>query len=144
MAEGALRELVTKAGYTNQIYIDSAGTHAYALGRPPDPRAQRVMLERGIDIGGLRSRRIARSDFQRFDYILAMDSENYDTLRFVCPREHVHKIRYLLDFAPELKTRDVPDPYHGEEAVFRETREMIVQAVEGVFAHLQQALIKVR
>jgi protein-tyrosine phosphatase len=142
MAEGALRELVTKAGYANEVYIDSAGTHAHFLGHPPDPRAQRVMLERGIDIGDLRSRRISRSDFQRFDHILVMDAENYDTLRFVCPRGHVRKIRYLLDFAPQFKTRDVPDPYHGEEAVFRETREMIVQAVEGVFAYLQQVLIK--
>ncbi len=142
MAEGALRELVTKAGYTNQIYIDSAGTHAHVLGRPPDPRAQRVMLEMGVDIGGLRSRRISRSDFQRFDHILAMDAQNYDTLRFICPRGHVRKIRYLLDFAPHLKMRDVPDPYHGEEAVFRETREMIVQAVEGVFAYLLDMPIK--
>lgn len=140
MAEGALRELVKNAGYTDKIFIDSAGTHAHYLGRPPDPRAQRAMLERRIDISGLRSRRILLADFQRFHHILVMDAENYDALRFICPRAHIHKIRYLLDFAPQFKARDVPDPYHGEEIVFYRVREMIERAAEGVFAYLHESL----
>jgi len=140
MAEGALRETVRKAGYTDEIFIDSAGTHTHYLGRPPDPRAQRAMLELGIDISGLRSRRILLADFQRFDHIFVMDAENYDALRFICPRGHIHKIQYLLDFAPQFRTRHVPDPYHGDEILFRQVRGMIEQAAEGVFAYLQECL----
>lgn len=140
MAEGALRELVRKAGCMDEVFIDSAGTHAHYVGRPPDPRAQRAMLERGIDISGLRSRRVLLADFQRFDHILVMDGENFDALRFICPRNQVQKIRYLLDFAPQFKTRRIPDPFHGGEAFFNQVREMIEQAAEGVFEHLQESL----
>ncbi|HYE34995.1 low molecular weight protein-tyrosine-phosphatase [Methylocaldum sp.] len=140
MAEGALRELVKKAGYVDEIFIDSAGTHAHYLGHPPDPRAQRAMLERGIDISGQRSRRVALADFQRFDHILVMDGENYDALRFICPRSQVHKIRYLLDFAPQFKTHHVPDPFHAEEVLFIRVRDMIEQAAEGLMEHLQEFL----
>jgi protein-tyrosine phosphatase len=140
MAEGTLRELAKRAGYTDEIFIDSAGTHAHYLESPPDPRAQRAMLERGIDISSLRSRRILLADFQRFDHILVMDAENYDALRFICPRSQVHKIQYLLDFAPQCKTRHVPDPYHGDEILFRRVREIIELAVEELFVYLQECL----
>jgi len=140
MAEGALRETVKKAGYADEIFIDSAGTHAHYVGCSPDPRAQRAMLERGIDISDLRSRRVLLADFQRFDHIFVMDSENFDALRFICPRVHVHKIRYLLDFAPQFKMRHVPDPYHGDDIFFRRVREMIEQAAEGVFPYLLDCL----
>ncbi|WP_119629681.1 low molecular weight protein-tyrosine-phosphatase [Methylocaldum marinum] len=140
MAEGALRDRVRKAGLTDEIFIDSAGTHAHYVALPPDPLAQRVMLERGIDISDLRSRRVSLSDFQRFDHILVMDDTNYDALRFICPRSHVHKIRYLLDYAPQFKTRQVPDPIGGEEVVFRRVREMVERGAEGVFAYLEALL----
>jgi protein-tyrosine phosphatase len=138
MAEGLFRDLAEKSGFADRIFVDSAGTHAHFLNVPPDPRAQKAMLARGIDISGKRSRRIAMSDFDRFDPILVMDGENFDALQFICRGSDRRKIAYLLDFAPQLKTRDVPDPYHGDERAFEQVSQMIEVAAAGLFAHFRE------
>src|SRR6185436_7897223 len=79
-AEGVFRKLVREQGLEDVIEIDSAGTHDYHIGAPPDPRAQQAAARRGIDLSSLRGRKAAREDFSRFDYILVMDRENYDNL----------------------------------------------------------------
>jgi protein-tyrosine phosphatase len=140
MAEGVFRRLVDEAGIGDRILIDSAGTHADFPNSPPDPRAQKLLAERGIDISGLRARRITRADFERFDLILVMDGQNYDMLRFVCPRSQSHKISRLLEFAPETKIRDVPDPFHGDESKFELVLELVEAASRGVLDHVRQSL----
>jgi protein-tyrosine phosphatase len=140
MAEGLFRKLVAEAGIGDRVVIDSAGTHADFPDAPPDPRAQKLMAERGIDISGLRARRIARADFERFDLIVVMDGQNMDTLRFVCPRTQSHKISRLLDFAPQSKIRDVPDPFRGDESRFQRVLELVEAAGQGLLAHVRQVL----
>lgn len=140
MAEGVLRRLVDEAGIGHRVVIDSAGTHADFPNSPPDPRAQRIMAERGMDISGLRARRVSRADFERFDLILAMDGQNYDSLRFICPRSQTHKISLLLDFAPKLKARDVPDPFNSDESKFERVLELVEAASLGVLEQLRKAL----
>ena len=140
MAEGVFTDLVAKAGLAEVIQADSAGTHADFGDVPPDPVAQRLLLERGIDISGQRARRIRRSDFDNFDLVLVMDGQNLDVLRFVCPKNQSHKLARLLDFVPGLKTCNVPDPFRKEEAAFRHALELIEQGANGVLEHLRNHL----
>lgn len=136
-AEGVFRHLVAQAGVQKHFHIDSAGTHAYHVSHPPDPRAQRAALARGIDISSQRARQVEISDFDEFDHILAMDRQNYDTLMFVCPQPHSHKVKLFLDFAPHLKTREVPDPYYGGTQGFERVLDMIEEASRGFLANVR-------
>ena len=112
-AEGVFRKLVQEQNLARQIEIDSAGTHAYHVGEPPDERAQAAALRRGIDISGLRGRKAIAADIRTFDYVLAMDNENYENLCAICPAGLESKIRLFLEFAPSRPEKEVPDPYFG-------------------------------
>lgn len=138
VAEGTFRELVEKEGLFDRVIIDSAGTHAYHVAEPPDLRAQKVTLDRGVDISTLRARRVDPIDFERFDHILAMDQHNYDALIDACPKMFCYKIRYFLDFAPHLKTRNVPDPYYGGDHSFERVLDLIESASLGLVEALRR------
>src|SRR5512136_3074757 len=101
-AEGVFRSLVREQGVEHRFEVDSAGTHAYHVGNPPDERAQKAALARGVDLGDLRARQVTHADFQAFDHILVMDRQNYDTLMFVCPKAHSHKVKLFLEYATGL------------------------------------------
>jgi len=135
-AEGVFREKVAKAGFADNVVVDSAGTHAYHAAEPPDIRAQSIALERGIDISRLHARSIQLEDFVKFDHILAMDTYNRDELVQACPSEFVYKIKYLMDYAPQWKTREVPDPYYGGQNGFARVIDMVDDASEGFLDHL--------
>lgn len=138
MAEGMFRHKVEKAGLGQKVLVDSAGTHADFPNSPPDPRAQKAMAELGIDISGQRARPVKRDDFERFDLILVMDGQNLDMLRFICPKHHAHKLARLLDYAPKLKARSVPDPFHAGEAAFIRVRETLDIATEALLASVSE------
>jgi protein-tyrosine phosphatase len=138
MAEGLFRNLLAEAGLEGRVGVDSAGTHADARDRPPDQRAQKLLAERGIDISGQRSRPIAQADFERFDLIVVMDGHNLDMLRFVCPRRQAGKLSLLLDYAPKIKARDVPDPYQREDADFLKALDLLDAGTRGLLEHLRE------
>jgi protein-tyrosine phosphatase len=137
-AEGVFRRLVIEQGLEAQIEIDSAGTHGYHIGSPPDPRALQAARERGIDISGLRGRQATADDLQRFDYVLAMDRENLENLREICPRGHEHKIRLLLEYAPQRPEREVPDPYFGGASGFDRVLDMVDEAARGLLEEIRR------
>jgi protein-tyrosine phosphatase len=137
-AEGAFRSVVARAGLLEFIEIDSAGTHAYHVDEPPDARAQEAALRRGIDLSGLRGRKATRADIERFDYILAMDEENYQNLLAISPKGLEQKIRLFLEFAPERPEREVPDPYFGGDIGFERVLDMIEAASEGLLNQLRK------
>lgn len=137
-AEGVFRGVVERAGLLTHIEIDSAGTHAYHLGEPPDARAQEAARRRGIELGGLRGRKATRADIERFDYILAMDEENLAHLQAISPTGLDEKIRLFLEFAPDRPEREVPDPYFGGEHGFERVLDMIEEAAHGLLAHLRK------
>jgi len=143
-AQGVFQRLLEQTGLANEIKIDSAGTHAYHVGNPPDPRAQSVAMRRGIDLSTIRARRVARDDFEMYDFILAMDQENLSALRTICPPEHSHKLRLFLDFAPELKVGDVPDPYYGGATGFEQVLDLVEIASEGLLRHLRRETVITR
>ena len=138
MAEGIFRQLVEREGYTESIEIDSAGTHAYHLGEPPDTRAQTAAAKRGADISTLRGRQATVNDLHCFDYVLAMDRENLEHLRQISPPGMEHKIKLFLEFAPRLLSKEVPDPYFGSSTGFDRVLDLIEEAAAGLLADIQQ------
>jgi protein-tyrosine phosphatase len=138
MAEGILRRDIAAAGLAEVVRIDSAGTHSYHVGDPPDPRAQAAAARRGADITGLRGRKVADSDFADFDYLLVMDGANYQNLIARAPRELHPKIRKLLSFSRKWPNLDVPDPYYGGPQGFEANLDMIEDAVKNLVAEIRQ------
>lgn len=137
-AQGVFRKLVEEAGLADRIEIDSAGTHAYHVGEPPDSRAQETALRRGIQMADLRARRAEPDDFHYFDYILAMDRDNYRSLSSICPPGHQQRLTLFLDFAPELGLREVPDPYYGGPSGFERVFDMVEAAANGLLDDIRR------
>ncbi|MFZ2170930.1 MAG: low molecular weight protein-tyrosine-phosphatase [Methylococcaceae bacterium] len=137
-AEGVFAKLIKEQKVEERFFLDSAGTHAYHVGEPPDLRAQQAALERDIELNNLRARKVVMGDFEDFDYLLAMDDDNYTTLMEACPEEYKDKISYFLDFAPHLDTREVPDPYYGGQYGFERVLDMIEAASVGFLNTLQK------
>ncbi|MFQ5938186.1 MAG: low molecular weight protein-tyrosine-phosphatase [Acidiferrobacterales bacterium] len=136
-AEGVFRKLLQTAKLGQWVTVDSAGTHAYHLGEPPDPRAQAAAARRGVDLSRLRGRKATTRDFHEFDYIIAMDRENYAFLRTHCPQQLTHKIRLFMEFAPQYPEDEVPDPYFGGSAGFDRVLDMIEDAAAGLLSEIR-------
>jgi protein-tyrosine phosphatase len=139
-AQGVFRKVVDREGMLEVVEIDSAGTHAYHVGEPPDRRAQETAVRRGIDLSDQRARRVVPEDFHTFDYILAMDQDNYHNLSGVCPAGQERKLMLFMDFAPHLRTREVPDPYYGGPSGFERVFDMVEAAAEGLLADIRRRM----
>lgn len=137
-AEGVFRKLVVDEGLAAHIEIDSAGTHAYHVGSPPDSRAQEAAARRGVDLGPLRGRKALASDIEIFDYVLAMDHENYHNLMAICPVGLESRVALFLDFAPARDEREVPDPYYGGPNGFEHVLDLVEEASRGLLEHIRR------
>ncbi|ESS73909.1 putative low molecular weight protein-tyrosine-phosphatase [Methyloglobulus morosus KoM1] len=138
-AEGVFTKIIASKNLADRFTVDSAGTHAYHVGNPPDARAQKAALKRGVELQHLRARKVHGSDFEYFDYVLAMDDDNYSILFHECPDEHKAKVKYFLDYAPHLGIREVPDPYYGEKLGFERVLDMVQEASLGFLESLQKS-----
>jgi protein-tyrosine phosphatase len=134
-AEGVFRHFVNEAGLADQIEIDSAGTHAYHIGEPADRRASAAAERRGMSLAEIRARRVSDDDFERFDYILAMDEDNQMRLLDQAPEEHRAKVQLFLSYASVSET-EVPDPYYGGGAGFEHVLDLIEEASRGLLETL--------
>ncbi len=139
-AEGVFRRFVEQAGLEDRIGMDSAGTHGYHVGEPPDPRSQAAASARGYDLSGLRARRFAREDFSRFDLVLAMDRDHHTILTRFAPAGAGHKLRMLMEFARRSGVDEVPDPYYGAPDGFELVLNLVEDAAEGLLDHLRHGL----
>ena len=140
-AEAVFRGKAAAAGLGARVAVDSAGTHGFHAGDPPDRRAQQAAARRGYDMSQLRGRAVAAADFEQYDLLLAMDDENLELLRARCPEAHADKVRLLLSFATQPGTRrDVPDPYYGNAQGFENVLDLIEDAADGLLAHVRQRL----
>lgn len=137
MAHGYFEHLVREAGLADRIMVDSAGTHAYHVGNPPDNRAQQTARRRGVDLSGQRARKALREDFEVFDYILAMDSDNHALLAALSPASKESKLHLFLEFAPQLAQREVPDPYYGGADGFEQVFDLVEAAAQGLLADIR-------
>jgi protein-tyrosine phosphatase len=128
--------MVEGEGLSDRIFTDSAGTIAYHVGEPPDRRARETAHKRGIDLNDLRARKVVAEDFVRFDYVLAMDQDNYRDLMEICPPGMEERLHLFLDFAPQLPEKEVPDPYYGGVAGFDRVFDMVEDASRGLLEHI--------
>jgi protein-tyrosine phosphatase len=138
-AEGVFRKLLAERAPEFDVQVDSAGTHAYHLGEPPDPRAQRAAERRGIDLSTQRARRVSERDFEHFELVLAMDELNHATLLEICPVEYRGRVRLLLEFAPQAGRTEVPDPYYGGGNGFEYVLDLVEEAAVGLLEHLRRS-----
>lgn len=138
-AEGVFTKLVKDHNLEAHFKIDSAGTHAYHVGNAPDPRSQSAARDRGIELSNLRARQVINGDFEDFDFLLAMDGENYSILIDACPEQYKTKIKFFLDYAPHLNEREVPDPYYGGPYGFERVLDMVEEASAGFLKNLQES-----
>ena len=134
------RTLVAREGVTSRIASDSAGTHDYQLGQRPDPRAVRAGRERGYELGAHVARQVKASDFSRFDWVLAMDRHNLADLQGLRPRDYRGRLALMLDFAPQLGLREVPDPYHGSTADFERVLDLLEPGAAGLLKAVRARL----
>ncbi|MGA9665286.1 MAG: low molecular weight protein-tyrosine-phosphatase [Gallionella sp.] len=137
-AEATFRHYVENAGMSEHILIDSAGTHDYHVGDPPDSRAQRAAQQRGYDMSSLRGRQVAADDFLRFDYVLAMDRANLAILQRITPPDSTARARLFLEFARHHNEREVPDPYYGGADGFERVLDMVEDAAQGLLEDIRQ------
>ena len=136
-AEGVFRHLVEEGGLSDHIEIDSAGTHAYHINEPPDRRASAAAERRGYTLTKIRARRVVEMDFERFDYIIAMDRDNVQRLVEQADVEHHDKIRLFLEFA-NAQEDEVPDPYYGGAAGFERVLDLVEDASRGLLEMLRK------
>jgi protein-tyrosine phosphatase len=136
-AEGVFRHQVNNAGLSEQIFIDSAGTHAYHVGNPPDTRAMGAALKRGVDLSTQRARRVTEDDFSSFDYVIAMDESNKDDLLAICPAGYEERVQLFLDFANSQES-EVPDPYYGQGRGFEIVLNLVEDASDGLLEHIHK------
>ena len=136
-AEGVFRKILEDQAPEVSIRVDSAGTHAYHVGEPPDSRACLAAARRGIDLSTQRARRVTEDDFRVFDLVIAMDELNYELLLEISPSEHHECVRLFMDFAPQVESRNVPDPYYGGSTGFEEVLDLVEEASLGLLAYLR-------
>ena len=139
-AEGVFRKMVSDAGLDDLIHSDSAGTHAYHSGEPPDRRAIAAAGRRGISLQGITARRVTESDFEQFDYVLAMDADNLEALYESSDEKHHSKLRLLLDFAESHPGNEIPDPYYGGASGFERVLDLVEEASEALLEKLRKEL----
>ena len=134
-AEAVFRARAERAGL--DVIIDSAGTSGWHIGEPPDPRSIEAGQARGYSFKGQASRKVVRADFGEYDYILAMDEDNLEALKNICPESYLPRIKLFLEYAPNSPAREVPDPYYGGGDGFSRVLDLIEQASDGLIAALK-------
>ena len=137
IAQGIFEDLVRREGLEGEIFVDSAGTHSYHVGAPPDERAQRSARRRGLDLGSQRARRIRPEDCEEFDYVLTMDEENYRAVAALC-REGGAEVRPFLDYASDRAETEVPDPFYGGPEGFEHVMDLVEAASEGLLEDIRR------
>lgn len=136
-AEGVFRRIAREEAPDLRLEIDSAGTHDYHVGDPPDPRAIAAAKRRGVDLTPLRARQLETADFERFDLLLAMDRRNVGDALAFAPASGRERLRLFLEYAPEAPVREVPDPYYGGAEGFEEVLDLVETASRGLLAALR-------
>ena len=134
LAEGILRSKLPE----NYI-VDSVGTGNWHVGHSPDPRSIKIANQKGIDISDLKGRQFCVDDFSKFDYIYAMDNQNYKNVIALATTEaEKSKVRLILNELFPDENVDVPDPYFGLENGFEKVYDMLDEVCEIIAKNLQK------
>lgn len=147
-AEGVFRHRASSAGLT-QLHIDSAGTADWHIGKSPDGRTVKAAAERGYELSALRARQVSAADFDAFDFILAMDEQNFINLQAIQPPQSRARLSLFLDYLGDYvgdqvddqvgkqSIREVPDPYYGGPQGFETVLDLIENASDGLIMRLR-------
>lgn len=136
-AHGVFRSLVEQARLDDRIEIDSAGTHDYHVGNPPDRRTVRAAAGRGFRLDDLRARAVEPRDLATFDHVLAMDRANHRALVGIAAPGDRPKVEMLLSYASEYPDQEVPDPYFGGPSGFDVVLDRVEAGCQGLLDHLR-------
>ena len=138
-AEGILKQKAVQKGLENNVFVDSAGIGAWHTGQLPDMRMRCCGEKNGYDFSS-KARQIKRKDFERFDYIIVMDDDNYRDVKMIAPTSGaMNKVHYIREYFNKYKSQQyVPDPYYGKEEDFQFAVDLLEDACEGI---IQQLLI---
>jgi protein-tyrosine phosphatase len=137
-AHGVMRHKLRAAGLADRVAVSSAGTHAYHVGEPPDPRSQQHARRRGYDLSDLRARRLLEDDFGHANLVLVMDWDNLALAEELCPPEHRARLRRLTEFCRRFDLPVVPDPYAGGPAGFEQVLDLVEDACDGLLEHVRR------
>ncbi len=137
-AEGVLRQMAAAQGLADRIDVASAGLEDWHAGAPPDARSQAHALRRGVDLGTQRARHFTPRDFERFDWLIAMDAGHHEQLRQWCPPRHLHKLKRAADFSEHVPAQGVPDPYYGDAGGFEAVLDLVEAVCAGVLIQASQ------
>ncbi len=129
LGEGVFSHLVDSKGLSESFDIDSAGTSAYHIGERADRRMRSVAESHGVELNSL-GRQVNKADFDQFDYIIAMDSNNFDDLLANCPVDKQYKITMMRDYDDNPGDGNVPDPYYGGIDGFEEVYSIVYRSSE--------------
>ena len=135
-AHGVFQSLVDEQGLGESIQVDSAGTHSYHIGTPPDLRSQAMAKSRGVDLGDLRARRFVSADFTEFDYLLGMDHDNLANMLALMPDASSAQVKLMLEYSDRFEQQEIPDPYFGEDG-FDMVFDMIDDAARGLLRDIR-------
>lgn len=137
LAEAVFNHKIKEKRLEQFFEADSCGTSNYHIGQQPDERAVSNALKNGVVISHL-GRQLCENDFEKFDYVIAMDKSNYDNiLRLKKSKPHLRKVLLMRSFDP-VATGDVPDPYFGGETGFQKVFEILDRSIENFIGHLQE------
>ncbi|PIQ09381.1 MAG: protein tyrosine phosphatase [Ignavibacteriales bacterium CG18_big_fil_WC_8_21_14_2_50_31_20] len=134
--EAVMNALIERNNLRDRIACDSAGTIAYHTGEPADARMQKHAIKRGYNLTSI-ARQIKLNDFERFNFIIAMDRDNYrNILALDVEGKYKDKVKLMMDFAIEHSDNDVPDPYYGGEQGFEYVLDLLEDACLGLLKHI--------
>lgn len=137
LAEHAFLQAAEQAGISDEYQADSAGTAGWHTGEQPDARMRKTAASHGLSYDG-RARQVSEQDFEDFDLIVAMDSNNYRSLSDLAGTDEARaKIRLMREFDPQADGMDVPDPYYGGQEGFENTFDIVRRSVDGLLEALQ-------
>lgn len=139
-AHGVFEALVEKRGYADRISVDSAGTSGWHDGKKPDPRTLSEAKQRGYDFSYIKSRKALSEDFEKFDYILAMDEDNLFELKKLKPSGYTGTLGLFLNYCPNRLYTEVPDPYYGGGKGFTLVLDLVEEASEYLLNEIVKAL----
>lgn len=135
LAEGIMAEKLRKAGITAQV--DSAGTGGWHIGNSPDKRSIQIALQHGIDISTQQARKVKPEDLSTFDFIFAMDQQNYrDLVNMAAGGPEQNKVQLILEYAG-MGTDDVPDPWNGDQQDFIHVFNLLDEACTKVLQKIK-------
>ena len=134
-AQAVLEHRLRQRDQLEHFLVDSCGTAAFNVGKPPDPRAIAAGEQRGYHLAHQRARQIEDADFARFDYIVAMDHANLRTVRGWATAGYRGEIRLLMHYATRREA-EVADPYYGPGEAFAATLDAIEHGVDGLLREL--------